>query len=56
MRQSGWLGHLRGDPLPWLLAEDTPAVRAEARGRLLDRPSTGVEVQARHSSGKGNMA
>jgi hypothetical protein len=39
-----WLDHLRGDPRAWLLAEDTPAVRAAALQRLLDRPASDREV------------
>lgn len=35
-----WLERLHADPLPWLLAEDTPAVRAAALQCLLDRRST----------------
>jgi CTP:molybdopterin cytidylyltransferase MocA len=31
-----WRAHLRADPLPWLLAADTPAVRAATLQRLLD--------------------
>jgi hypothetical protein len=33
-----WRSHLRGDPLPWLLDRDTPAVRAATLARLLDLP------------------
>jgi hypothetical protein len=33
-----WLHMLKGDPLPWLLEEETPAVRHLALRRLLDRP------------------
>lgn len=35
----GWTDRLDADPLPWLLAADTPAVRAAALQRLLDHPS-----------------
>lgn len=46
-----WLDHVRADPLPWLLAHDTPAVRAVALQRLLDRPPTSPEVgQARSAA------
>jgi hypothetical protein len=34
-----WTSALKGDPLPWLLAEDTPAVRQLALRHLLDRPA-----------------
>jgi hypothetical protein len=33
-----WRRALNGDPLPWLLEEDTPAVRHLALRRLLDEP------------------
>jgi len=33
-----WRDHLRGDPLPWLLERDTPAVRHLALRWLLDEP------------------
>lgn len=39
-----WLDHVRVDPRPWLLAEDTPAVRAAALQRLLDLPGDASEV------------
>ena len=46
-----WTDHLRADPVPWLLADDTPAVRAAALQRLLDRPPDGQEVvAARHAA------
>ena len=41
-----WHAHLRADPLPWLLGEDTPAVRAATLQRLLDRPADAPEVRA----------
>jgi hypothetical protein len=41
-----WTDPLHGDPLPWLLEEDTPAVRAAALTRLLDRPGNDPEVLA----------
>lgn len=41
---TGWLSRLNEDPVPWLLAEDTPAVRAAALRRLLDRPADDPEV------------
>lgn len=40
-----WLGHVRADPLPWLLAADTPAVRAATLQRLLDAPADAPEVR-----------
>jgi hypothetical protein len=39
-----WMDHVRADPLPWLLASDTPAVRAMALRRLLDAPIDSSEV------------
>jgi hypothetical protein len=39
-----WLDHVHEDPLPWLLAEDTPAVRAATLQRLLGRPTSDPEV------------
>jgi hypothetical protein len=46
--ERGWLSRLNDDPVPWLLAADTPAVRAAALQRLLDRPANDPEVvQAR---------
>jgi hypothetical protein len=39
-----WLEHVRADPLPWLLAEDTPPVRAATLQRLLDAPADAPEV------------
>ena len=41
-----WTDHLTGDPLPWLLAEDAPAVRAATLRRLCDRPDDDAEVTA----------
>jgi hypothetical protein len=40
-----WLDHVRADPLPWLLAADTPGVRAAALQRLLDAPADATEVR-----------
>ena len=40
----GWRDALRGDPLPWLLDEATPAVRHLALRQLLDRPADDPEV------------
>ena len=42
--ERGWLGWLDEDPIPWLLAEDAPAVRAAALQRLLDRPPDDPDV------------
>jgi len=39
-----WTDRLNADPLPWLLEEDTPAVRAAALRCLLDRPADDPEV------------
>jgi len=43
---TGWTDGLRGDPLPWLLDEATPAVRHLALRRLLRRPEEDPEVRA----------
>jgi len=44
--QSGeWIGLLRGDPLDWLLASDTPAVRHLALQWLLDMPADDAAVR-----------
>jgi hypothetical protein len=45
-----WTNVLRGDPLPWLLDPSTPAVRAAALQRLLDRPVDDPEVVAARSA------
>ena len=39
-----WIDHVHGDPLPWLLADDAPAVRAATLQRLLDRAADDPEV------------
>ncbi|MGO9335026.1 MAG: nitrogen fixation protein NifH [Acidimicrobiales bacterium] len=39
-----WTDHLTGDPLPWLLADDAPAVRAATLQRLCDLPHDDAEV------------
>jgi hypothetical protein len=39
-----WLEHVRADPLPWLLSEDTPAVRAAALQRLLGKRPDAPDV------------
>lgn len=41
-----WTNLLRDDPLPWLLADDTPAVRAATLVQLLDRAGNDEEVVA----------
>jgi hypothetical protein len=41
-----WLARLNADPLPWLLAEDTPAVRAVALRCLCDRTVDDGAVRA----------
>lgn len=40
-----WTDRLTGDPLPWLLDESTPAVRAATLQRLADRPADDPDVQ-----------
>ncbi|MCU0482781.1 MAG: nitrogen fixation protein NifH [Chloroflexi bacterium] len=42
----GWRDWLRGDPLPWLLDETTPAVRHLALRGLLDRELDDADVRA----------
>lgn len=39
-----WADHLSDDPIPWLLADDTPAVRAATLQRLLGRPADDPDV------------
>lgn len=39
-----WTDHVVGDPLPWLLSAETPAVRAATLQRLLDKPADDPEV------------
>jgi hypothetical protein len=41
-----WTGALRGNPLPWLLADDAPAVRHLALRDLLDLPADDPDVRA----------
>lgn len=41
-----WHASLNGDPLPWLLEEETPAVRHLALRQLLKRPENDPEVVA----------
>src|SRR5262245_16747883 len=40
-----WLSVLKGDPLPWLLEKETPAVRHLALRRLLDEPPDSAAVR-----------
>lgn len=40
-----WRRVLNGDPLPWLLEEETPAVRHLALRRLLDQPEDAPKVR-----------
>ena len=40
-----WRAALRGDPLPWLLEQETPAVRHLALRRLLDEPEDAPKVR-----------
>lgn len=40
-----WRRALNGDPLPWLLEEEVPAVRQAALQRLLDEPSDAPKVR-----------
>lgn len=40
-----WLDHLRADPLPWLLADDTPTVRAATLHRLLGESAESPDVR-----------
>jgi hypothetical protein len=40
-----WLRMLKGDPLPWLLEAETPAVRHLALRQLLDQPADAPEVR-----------
>jgi hypothetical protein len=40
-----WLRMLKGDPLPWLLEEETPAVRQLALRQLLDQPADAPAVR-----------
>lgn len=39
-----WQSHLKGDPLPWLLEAENPAVRCLALRDLLDTPSDSAEL------------
>lgn len=48
---TAWRRALQGDPLPWLLEEETPAVRRMALRWLLDEPETSPAVeQAMHAA------
>jgi hypothetical protein len=44
-RVETWRTALRGDPLPWLMASETPAVRAQALCLLGDEPDDAPAVQ-----------
>jgi len=44
-----WTRELKGDPLPWLLEEEEPAVRYLALRDLLERPETDAEMRRAHS-------
>ena len=48
-RRPGWLGVLNGDPLPWLLDENTPAIRHLALRFLLDEPEDAPAVRRARS-------
>ncbi len=48
-----WKDHLGADPLPWLLAEDTPAPRTATLQHLLDRPSNDAEVVVARKAAMG---
>ena len=43
-----WTRMLKNDPLPWLLEEDTPAIRHLALRRLLDQPEDAPDVRQAH--------
>lgn len=45
-----WRDSLNGDPLPWLLAEETPAVRHMALRWLLDEPEDAPKVRRARSA------
>ncbi|MCL4532165.1 MAG: nitrogen fixation protein NifH [Actinobacteria bacterium] len=49
----GWTTLLNGDPLPWLLENDTPAVRQMALRHLLDQPDDASEVRAARAAAMG---
>ena len=42
---TNWIHMLEDDPLPWLLEEETPAVRHLALRQLLDQPEDALEVR-----------
>ncbi len=42
---TNWIHMLKDDPLPWLLEEETPAVRHLALRQLLDQPEDAPEVR-----------
>lgn len=45
MNSQSWLSNLKGDPLPWLLEEENPAVRFLTLRDLFDRPADDPELQ-----------
>lgn len=52
---TAWQGMLNDDPLPWLLADDTPAVRHLTLRHLLDLPEDAPEArQARAAAMRAN--
>jgi RNA polymerase sigma-70 factor, ECF subfamily len=51
-----WRGHLRADPLGWLLATDTPAVRAATLQRLGDRPADAGTSRGRRPAAMKTLA
>jgi hypothetical protein len=48
-----WLDHVRADPLPWLLSDDDPAVRAATLQRLLDQPADASDVGRARAAAMG---
>lgn len=50
-REPGWLAALNGDPLPWLLDKEAPAVRHRALRELIGRsPSDPEVIRARRAA------
>lgn len=45
-----WTRMLKNDPLPWLLEEDTPAIRHLALCWLLDQPENSPDVRQAHAA------
>ena len=52
---TGWRGMLKGDPLPWLLQEEPPAVRHLALRQLLDQPEHAPLVQQARTACNGYL-